>query len=288
MVDTNDINEFLRRNFGLSNDYTGSYGHAPDPYHLGVGTPRFAGSINSSSLLDGSESEDPYFDTQSYTTTPSVASRSTMQSSRSSVFSNQTRWGYQSSMGHTSIASGRHTFAGQHAPPLVAAPSPHHGGDLWCEFSELKNCPATFRLDDEAGWIDHHVGHLREKFPFQSNCWFCDDFRFVAESPDELYAKFYERMQHISSHISFNRMTSYDVRPDFHLVEHMHQHRLIPEQTYRIAMQFDELPPKYQIPGMPGAAPPSSSSRPPPSSSSRHRSHGRERHSQQSGYMSGR
>ncbi|KAK0732585.1 hypothetical protein B0T21DRAFT_384829 [Apiosordaria backusii] len=289
MVNTTDIHEFLR-NLGPSNAHAGAYDQAPNPYHPGIDTPRYAGPITSGDLPDGSESEYPYSDTQSYTTTPTVASRSTMQSSTSSVFSNQTRWGYQSSVGHTSIASGRHTFAGQHAAPPVAAPASHHAGDLWCEFSELKNCSVTFRLDDEASWIEHHVRHLRDKLPVQSNCWFCDDFRFVAESPGELYPRFYDRMQHIYSHIYDDRMTSHDVRPDFHVVEHMYRQRLIPDQTYRIAMQFDELPPEYRIPGVPGAAPPSSSSsssRSPAGSWSHYRSDHREGRSQGSQHRSG-
>ncbi|KAK0726688.1 hypothetical protein B0T21DRAFT_253082, partial [Apiosordaria backusii] len=130
--------------------------------------------------------------------------------------------------------------------------------DLWCEFFELKKCPAAFQFNEEAAWIEHHVLHFEEALPHQSNCWFCDDFRFVAKSPGELYPRFYDRMQHIYSHIYTDRMTIQNVRPDFHIIEHMYRKCLISNQTYRIAMAFDELPPEYRIPGVPGAAPASS------------------------------
>ncbi|KAK4678387.1 hypothetical protein QC764_307170 [Podospora pseudoanserina] len=284
--DPNEIHNFLRTY--PSSDYTGVYGYSQNPYSDGVETPRYAVSIVSGDLPDGSEFDHTNADVQSsYTAAPSVASRaytttSTMQSSTASVFS---RWDDQSSVGRTSIASGRRSIAAPPAPTNWAQQT----GELWCEFSELKGCSATFRLDDEFGWIEHHVRHLREKLPVQSRCWFCDDYPFVAESPSDLYPRFYERMQHIRLHIDFERVTSDHMRPDFHVVEHMYRQRLIPEHTYRLAMQFDELPPQLQIPGTPGAAPPSSSSsmsRPSRNLSSQHRMD--EIYSQGSGYRSRR
>ncbi|KAK0674509.1 hypothetical protein QBC41DRAFT_1667 [Cercophora samala] len=289
--DADEINDFLRTY--TSSDYTG-YGS----YQFGVDTPRFP-DIANSDLIDDSESAYSYSDAQSYTTTPTIASRahshtttSTMQSSKSSVFSHQNSWDYQSSMGKTSIASGRRTLGAQPAAASIVNPT-HHAGELWCEFSALQGCTATFRLDDEYSWIQHHIWHLRDVYPFRSKCWFCDDFQFVARnSDDDLYPTFYDRMQHIRTHISQDGKTSRQARPDFHVVDHMYQQRLISEEAYQEArMRFDELPPAYRIPGMPGAAPPSSSSslsRPARSTSTRYRMDDGGRYSRSSGHRSRR
>lgn len=141
-----------------------------------------------------------------------------------------------------------------------------HRDHLWCEFSELQRCGATFRADDEAGWIAHHAAHLGGTFPRKLMCWFCDDDHhapFVvvkdrdcsttaAEAEAEArYANFELRMRHVREHIlgDGRRRTPDDVRPDFFVVEHLGRRGLLDEDTYRHAMAFSEMPDKYRLPG---------------------------------------
>ncbi|KAK4194751.1 hypothetical protein QBC40DRAFT_28504 [Triangularia verruculosa] len=278
-LDPSDIHNFLRP-YTASNE---GYGYFQDSYDFRADAPRSVASATNDDL-DGFESDQTYSEGQSYTSAPSVVSQaytaSTMQSSSPSVFS---RWGYQSSTGQTSIASGRRSVVGQ---PVAAASADwvQHAGELWCEFSDFLGCTTTFRLNDRDSWTRHHIAHLRELYPVQSQCWFCDDFWFAAKSPGDLYPTFCDRMDHIHSHIADDHKTTSDTRRDFYVIEHMYQADLISDSEYHMARRYDELPAAYRLPGLPGAAPPSSSDRPPPNSSDRHRSRGGDGYSQGSRY----
>ena len=125
---------------------------------------------------------------------------------------------------------------------------------LWCEFSGLLDCTATFPGDNEADWIQHHVDHFRGKYPSRLVCWFCDDhppFKVSAGakvSRDDREANFYLRMGHIKEHIYGDYLTRDDMRPDFHMIRHMYKHGQLGESRFQVAMSYTELPRSLQLP----------------------------------------
>ncbi|KAK3304579.1 uncharacterized protein B0T15DRAFT_247447 [Chaetomium strumarium] len=138
------------------------------------------------------------------------------------------------------------TWMQQFGNPVAPPPVAHQ--ILWCEFSGLMGCQATFGLDEENRWIEHHAAHLNGLFPQRLICWFCDDFKFVAENPTDGHANFVQRMQHVRDHIwEDHRLTSGNNRPDFDMVQHLYACGLLSEERYDWAMSFDESP--YPLPG---------------------------------------
>ncbi|KAL2257221.1 hypothetical protein VTK26DRAFT_468 [Humicola hyalothermophila] len=291
-VNPEEIQGFLR-------DYRNSvYGHGPArPYSGYESTPRWAPSATRQGvlLLDSySEIDDDGDARTEYTATPTVTSQGTRSSAApSSLFS---RRDAPSSVGQStapSVGIPWQTFLQQFPVPgggsansNPTATGPLHGGGdhLWCEFSELQNCRAIFRLDEEEAWIDHHAQHLRDNFPPQLVCWFCDHVPFVAtaarapsyySSPrDHLAAaaaaaaaaNFELRMRHVRQHIFDDpRLTSEDCRPDFFMIEHLFQNGLLAEEDYMHAKAYNELPENFRLPGDSSRAqwPSSSSSRGP-------------------------
>ncbi|KAK0740567.1 hypothetical protein B0T18DRAFT_330546 [Schizothecium vesticola] len=124
-----------------------------------------------------------------------------------------------------------------------------NGFFFWCEFGELMGCDATFRGDDEAGWIRHHVQHLGVQFPRETICWFCDYHTpFVAHHKADRQATFEERMVHIAEHVRSDYLSINEMRPDFHMLEHLFRHHLISDETYYDARQYTELPRELQHP----------------------------------------
>jgi hypothetical protein len=127
---------------------------------------------------------------------------------------------------------------------------------LWCEFSSLLGCDVTFRGDDEARWIRHHLQHLGEEVPRRMVCWFCDDhppFKWSANTKhgdpfSESKAVFEERMQHIRQHIFDDWQTIEAQRPDFHMVQHLYKHGRLDRNVYDAAMSYSELPAAYRLP----------------------------------------
>ncbi|KAK4107151.1 hypothetical protein N656DRAFT_720686 [Canariomyces notabilis] len=247
--DPDAIRVFLR-------DYRNGGSDDAESRYFGYDTPRWAKPVIGDALLDDKSyysDLDGGADGQSeYTTASTVTSRPyTMRSNvSSSLFSTRSRRGNdrQSSVGQSSAPSvgfARQTFEQQFAAgggPATAWSS------LWCEFSGLMNCPDTFRLDDERGWINHHVNHMGDTFPQQLWCWFCDHVPFVAAHPRDGFANFEQRMQHIREHIlSDHRLTSDNMRPDFYVVEHLHRHGQLDDAMYNIAMVFDETPDAYRL-----------------------------------------
>ncbi|KAL2021557.1 hypothetical protein VTK56DRAFT_7056 [Thermocarpiscus australiensis] len=247
-VNADEIEVFLSQYRDTDNEYAQlpNFDHGYDP--------RWAPPVTNSDLLD--DANYPHVDAQSeYTTTSRATSRAYTAKSAapSSIFSSlRSRDDGRSSVGQSSAPSVG--FAGPtFEQQFVAGPAALQGADrseLWCEFSELKSCPARFRLDDEAGWIQHHIRHLRDRFPQQLMCWFCDHVRFIAEHPAEGFATFELRMQHIRGHIlDDHRLSSEVMRPDFYVVEHLYQRGMLSESMYRHAMSFDETPEAYRLPG---------------------------------------
>ena len=244
-INADEIQSFLQ-------DYPSrTYSYGQSPYFDYGSDPRWAPPVTSDLLLDDADYSQG--DAQSeYTTASTVTSRAyTMRSNApSSIFSRRSQGA--SSAGQSSAPSvgvPHQTFLQQFGGPAGHGPA-HSDGELWCEFSALKNCHATFRLDDEAGWIQHHVRHLEDNFPRQLMCWFCDHVPFVANRQAEALANFEERMQHIKEHIfGDHRLTSDDTRPDFHVVKHLYRHGLLDDAMYNRAMAYDETPAAYRLPG---------------------------------------
>ncbi|KAK4122921.1 hypothetical protein N657DRAFT_574833 [Parathielavia appendiculata] len=216
----------------------------------GIG-PRWAPSVTSSDQLserDGSE----YDDAQSeYRTASTVTSQFTMRSAPPpSIFSS--RDGATSSAGQSSAPSlggPRVPIMGLFDNPAFAPRRPDQ--ILWCEFARLMNCHATFSLDDEIGWIQHHINHLRDTYPRELMCWFCDYHPFVAwHYPEDGFANFEERMQHVRGHIlSDHRLTNRAMRRDLHMVAHLYHHGLLSAEEYKAAMEYDETPAAFRLPG---------------------------------------
>lgn len=132
----------------------------------------------------------------------------------------------------------------------AAAPTPN-AQQLWCEFCVLSNCNATFRLDHTREWIDHHRSHLRDRYPAELQCWFCDHVTFVARghTNNERRGNFTARMEHIRGHIMDDYMVQAHYRPDFWMVTHLAGRGLIDEATARHAMAYSELPDELRLPG---------------------------------------
>lgn len=241
-LDPDDIHQFLSSYHPARSGYDQTY------YH----TPRSAQSVS------GDLSELNTFDypqtnvSAGYTASsraPSVAS--TMPASHApSLFSQYSR----SSKSIVSSAPSRRSQQqplGQflNRPATQPASRPGDNQSLWCEFSGLVGCRATFQLDDERAWVEHHLEHLRGHCPTQSVCWFCDDIQFTANGQVNAYAIFYERMEHIRRDIMHDpRLGIDDMRPDFNLVEHIRQSGLLSESMYQHAMEYDELPNQYRLP----------------------------------------
>ncbi|KAK5661447.1 hypothetical protein OQA88_11348 [Cercophora sp. LCS_1] len=130
--------------------------------------------------------------------------------------------------------------------------NPRHDGsyELWCEFRDVEDCNARFRGDDEVGWIQHHITeHLNGTFPSKLVCWFCDEhISFDAGYFHDLQGMFELRMGHIREHIRGDYFGVNSMRPDFHVLEHLHNLGRIDRETFDGLRGYTELPAEYQLP----------------------------------------
>ncbi|KAF5124041.1 hypothetical protein E5D57_011963 [Metarhizium anisopliae] len=118
---------------------------------------------------------------------------------------------------------------------------------LPCEFREFSGCQKQFALRDKDLWIDHIIDeHLHRRYPRVSICWFCDKpvFRSGLDQKGDRLQSFRQRMDHIATHFK-EGMTAADIRPDFHFLDHLHEHNLIDESTFRSAKKLGEFPGGY-------------------------------------------
>jgi hypothetical protein len=236
------------------------------------GQSRWAPSLTNNNLMEDDESEygadyAQYYsryddDELEYAAASTVTSEtSTMPSVASpSVFSRGRRRPNKTNITVPTVRpdNPHPTFAQQFQNPGAGPPRP--GQTLWCEFFGLLNCHVTFRLDEEAEWIQHHVDHLGNRFPQTLMCWFCDHVPFVAEDPRDALANFVERMEHVRVHIlGDHRRTTANTRRDLHLVTHLHDQATLNDSEFDVAMQYDETPDVYRLTGD-HSYPPSSSS----------------------------
>lgn len=134
---------------------------------------------------------------------------------------------------------------------------------LPCEFITLETCEVIFELDRTDAWIDHIITrHLRNRLPARAICWFCDTWTY-----DDTGINFHNnrrlafkyRMEHIRSHINAGKTVN-DIRPDFHMLDHLYNHKLISEVDFnRYRKRYHDLPfPREQMRGIyrPGFVPP--------------------------------
>ncbi|KAI1082511.1 hypothetical protein F5B20DRAFT_531577 [Whalleya microplaca] len=135
----------------------------------------------------------------------------------------------------------------QSPPPVVSrlmgSSNPSSPLLLPCEFMWYTSCKETFKIDETAAWIEHIADfHLRDKFPGESMCWFCDDFRFSARKSGSSRSSFEDRMYHIRDHLVHDCMTVESIRPDFFFLDHLQEHKLIPATVYERAQSWSEAP----------------------------------------------
>ncbi|KAI0852091.1 hypothetical protein F5Y00DRAFT_206687 [Daldinia vernicosa] len=122
------------------------------------------------------------------------------------------------------------------------APDPRAMG-LPCEFVGF-GCNQTFNFNEVDAWIEHIIAdHLLHKLPSKAICWFCDTWRFDSKAPEVGYDRrqnFENRMWHIREHFIEGK-TVHDIRPDFHMLEHLHRHKIIAEDTYIECKRWNDL-----------------------------------------------
>ncbi|KAI1781159.1 hypothetical protein F4818DRAFT_436352 [Hypoxylon cercidicola] len=115
---------------------------------------------------------------------------------------------------------------------------------LPCEFVGYGSCDVVFNFDRTEDWIEHIITrHLHDKLPAKTVCWFCDDFPCDAKvtAQGDRRMNFQYRMEHIREHIADGK-TANDMRPDYHMIEHLHAHRLITDRAYNQAKGYSEMP----------------------------------------------
>ncbi|UNI16151.1 hypothetical protein JDV02_002617 [Purpureocillium takamizusanense] len=148
--------------------------------------------------------------------------------------------------------------------PELDAAAPEPGGDmilmgLPCEFHNFSDCFIEYAFDQVEQWIQHIADdHLGHRFPRESRCWFCDA-KFVAATnhrTEKSYV-FRERMLHIAEHLE-KGVTAASIRPDFPLLDHLWEYRIIDRATFQWAKgQSEPIPmPRDMTFSPPEAAPP--------------------------------
>lgn len=118
---------------------------------------------------------------------------------------------------------------------------------LPCEFKKLSGCQEQFGLHHKDSWIDHIIDeHLHGRCPRVSICWFCDKpvFKAGLNKKDNKLESFRQRMYHIATHFK-EGMTAADIRPDFYFLDHLREHNLIDESTFKSAKKLGEFPSGY-------------------------------------------
>jgi hypothetical protein len=218
--------------------------------------PRRVPPLTAGDLLeDADESQDgtdyAQYDDE-YTAASTVTSETSTMPSAASRSGFSSRYG-RGGMTHITTPTERPdnpplTFVQQFHTPSAGPARP--GQILWCEFFGLLNCPATFRLDEENEWIQHHVEHLGNHFPATLMCWFCDHVPFAVQDPRDAFANFELRMQHVRQHIfDDHRLTAASTRRDLYLAKHLREHGVLSMSQFTVAMQYDELPDSYRLTG---------------------------------------
>ncbi|KAI0142376.1 hypothetical protein F4776DRAFT_503703 [Hypoxylon sp. NC0597] len=169
-------------------------------------------------------------------------------SARGSQYAASTGYSYTGSAGTDYTVATQYTQSQGGYYNMLPNPTPGTFR-LPCEFVGLGSCDETFNYDETEAWIEHIiVNHLKDKLPSKAVCWFCDEYPFDAKAPQvrDRRLNFHNRMEHIRDHIVSEGKTANDIRPDFHMLDHLRQHGLIPETTYHQVRRWHEpsLPPE--------------------------------------------
>lgn len=128
-------------------------------------------------------------------------------------------------------------------PPPVLPPLEQF---LPCELFGF-GCRIRFPLYQVSDWIRHlETDHLRDTFPRNSVCLFCDSpnndrFRPVSDSQEDRKNEFRRRMCHVAEH--FRDGVSRRPRPDWYLLEHLRDIGVIPPDVFSGITQHQEAPP---------------------------------------------
>lgn len=229
---------------------------------LGVATPgQVPPIVNSYNRVryTYSSDEDPELHyTRNASSSAATSSASVTASSRNSSFF----WGHQPADRNSAGVTSQSEAAGPYPnftqtlqQPAVDIPSatprtlPANPYFLWCELCALGDCNEIFNLNQTYEWIQHHAEHLRNDFPDELMCWFCNHVKFKAANRADRYATFVDRMEHIRQHVFDEYRTVDDMRPDFRMIVHLHDRRLISDNMFDRAMSYTELPDAYRLPG---------------------------------------
>lgn len=117
----------------------------------------------------------------------------------------------------------------------------NYGYDLPCEFF-FTGCNLRFDPADFEVWISHTASHFGGGFlPTTAVCTFCDEDQATFHSNGDDAMNWRERMIHIGSHLEA-LIPSEHIRPDFWVIEHMWEHRLISPEDYAYALKGTERP----------------------------------------------
>jgi hypothetical protein len=116
----------------------------------------------------------------------------------------------------------------------------NYGYFLPCEFF-FAGCNLRFDPSEFEAWISHSISHLGVSLPRKAICTFCDDDEAVFESDDDPFMNWRARMLHIGEH--FQDFTPYErMRPDYWVIEHMWENRVISAEDYTYAKKHTERP----------------------------------------------
>jgi hypothetical protein len=115
-----------------------------------------------------------------------------------------------------------------------------YGYDLPCEFFFV-GCKMRFDPADFEAWITHAASHFNGSLPTTAICTFCDDDQAIFRSTGDVEMNWRERMLHIGGHLEA-LIPSEHIRPDFWVIEHMRDHRLISLEDYAHAIKWTERP----------------------------------------------
>ncbi|CZS88039.1 hypothetical protein WAI453_000434 [Rhynchosporium graminicola] len=187
-----------------------------------------------------SPQSEPYLSYSSSTACPALGSFSQLSSSRRRSDSDSAS---QLSSDTTTLSS---------APSLPPFPVPpwyqFTRGDMGpvvlnyelpCEFGML-GCYVTFRPEEHEHWIAHSFSHfLRHSPPSKTVCTFCDDPQAYFQDPYDPYGSWRARMLHIGAHHEQHGGAPGN-RPDYFLMEHLHQCGLIDEGDFKANMSYTE------------------------------------------------
>ncbi|KAI1863966.1 uncharacterized protein JN550_009245 [Neoarthrinium moseri] len=126
----------------------------------------------------------------------------------------------------------------------IAARLPNQGiYVLPCEFAAYTGCDASFDLEDIDNWIEHTISHLHDRPPPKSMCWFCDEVDYHADKHRfDARTIFEYRMHHIRDHIRDERYTVWDMRPDYHFIDHLDKYDIIGKDVIDTARSWCEGP----------------------------------------------